>query len=232
MGRHFFPRPDVDLLVWGSRFVERVRDGHERLGLSPNDLAQLLRTWDAFKTSYTDHVDAHKRAAEAFERKQSTRQGFERSLRPLVRRIQMSPQVTDRHRADLGITVPKRRRSSLGEVVLGRPVVRVDASRGLVHVVRYADEVSPKNRRKPTGAKCAELWVGVAALGSPPMPPASAEGEPRAPYRLHSTNTRTPIEVRFSAAQENKVAHYLLRWVARSGGYGPWSEPAAATIAG
>ena len=44
------------------------------------------------------------------------------------------------------------------------------------------------------------------------------------------TDTRTPYLAPYTAADANKVAHYMLRWESTRGETGPWSETASATI--
>src|SRR6187397_363973 len=110
MGQHFFPRSDVDFLAWGTKFLESARAQYSSLGVSPREVAGMSDQWESFRAAYTQHVDAHNAAAEAFMQKQLARREFETILRPLVRRIQANETTTDRARTSLGIAVPKRKR--------------------------------------------------------------------------------------------------------------------------
>ncbi len=79
------------------------------------------------------------------EAKDHARAALQADIRPLVRRLQASPNVDDGARAAMGITVPDRVPTPAGPPGT-RPVVRVDISQRLRHTVHFADEATPKRR--------------------------------------------------------------------------------------
>ncbi|MCH7870693.1 MAG: hypothetical protein IID33_03235 [Planctomycetes bacterium] len=172
-----------------------------------------------------DHDRRHPRHAllhephAAREAKDNARDAFEANIRPLVRRLQASPNVDDGERAAMGITVPDRVPTPAGPPTT-RPLVRVDSGRRLRHTLHFADEATPTRRAKPSGVMGAEIWVKV---GEPP---------PSGPSELTflSLATRTPHVAEFPGEHGGKTAHYMLRWIATTGEKGPWSETASATI--
>jgi hypothetical protein len=230
MGQHFFPRSDVDFLAWGTKFLESARAQYASLGVSARDVARMSDQWESFRAAYTQHVDAHNAAAEAFVQKQFTRREFETLLRPLVRRIQANETTTDRARAGLGIAVPKRKRRNRSAVPQSFPLMRIDASVPLRHTVRFMDASTPEVRRKPPGVRAGQLWVAVVSAGTQaPLRPDDAAG--KGVYKVASSPTRSPVRISFTAHQATKTAWYVMRWIAMDGSLGAWSAPVSATIA-
>jgi hypothetical protein len=47
---------------------------------------------------------------------------------------------------------------------------------------------------------------------------------------LISMKTASPYIAEYDGSNGGKTAHYMLRWVAKNGDKGPWSETVSATI--
>ncbi len=142
--------------------------------------------------------------------------------RPLVRRLQASPAVSDAERASLGITVPDPGGTPVGPPTT-MPVVRVECGARMQHTINFADSATPTRKAKPAGVLGAEIWVNVLPIGSP------TPGDPDT-FRFVALDTQTPYTLDFDAADGGKNAHYLLRWVNSTGQKGPWSETATVTV--
>ena len=69
----------------------------------------------------------------------------------------------------------------------------------------------------------AEIWIKILPVGQPP---------PTNPADLSfvALDTKTPYTLDFDGADGGKNAHYLLRWVNRTGQKGLRSETATVTI--
>ncbi len=117
------------------------------------------------------------------------------------------------------VTVPDTTPTPVGTPTT-RPVVTVDSSQRLSHVIHFADEATPTRKAKPSGVMGAGIWVKVG--DPPPVDPDE--------LKFLGLDTRTPYTAKFQGAEANKVAHYMVRWVSTRGEKGPWSETASATI--
>lgn len=231
MGRHYIPRSDVDFLVWTGQFMGRAGRSGPRLGLSSKSAVQLTEAWNAFRAAYTAHLDTHKAAAAAFRTKTQSRRHFEALLRAAVRQIQSQPGLTDRDRKELGIAVPKRTRTRR-RPRQSRPVLRIDASKHRLHIVRFADESTPSSRGKPRGVQACEVWRAVTPGGqaAPSIP--LAPGARSSAYECVAVATRSPAPVTFTGAQAGRTAHYIARWQQAGGGVERWSDIVSASITG
>jgi hypothetical protein len=164
--------------------------------------------------------DAAVAAAKAAKQaKDDARRAYVNAIRPLVRRLQASPAVTDAERASLGITVPNTSGSIPAPTT--RPLVAVDCGQRLQHTLRFVDEATPTRRAKPAGVLGCEIWNKVGATG--PV----GEGD----LRFVAVDTASPYVLNFESEDGGKTAYYWTRWVSPTGERGPWSEQASATIA-
>lgn len=216
----YIPAGDRDFDAWENNFVAYATANAAALGLDPlvdiPPLTAAESTWDADFVALTTAQAAAQSARQA---KDAARDAFEAVIRPLVARLQASPDVSDAERARLGITVPDRIPTP-AEIPATRPVVSVDTRQRLQHTVSFADEATPTRKAKPKGVMGVELWVKI---GDPPPVDETQ-------LTFLATDTRTPYVATYPGADANKVAHYMLRWVNTRGEKGPWSETASATI--
>ena len=215
----YIPAGDTQFQAWQNNFVTYVNAHLVDLGLEAADVVELNATAATWTADFPAHIAAQNTARGAREAKDNSREAFQGSVRPLVRRLQASPDVTDAERAEMGITVPDREGTPEGPPKT-RPVVNVDTSQRLQHTIAFADEATPTRKAKPAGVIGAEVWV---KLGDPP---------PTGPKELSflSMDSRTPYVAHYSGEDAGQIAHYMLRWVTTTGEKGPWSETASATI--
>ncbi len=215
----YIPGGDAPFHAWQNNFIVYVNNHLADLGLVAGDVVDLNATAATWTTDYPAHTAAQTAAQGARQAKDGARSAFEDTIRPLVRRLQASPDVDDSERAAMGITGPDREGTPEGPPKT-RPVVSVDTSQRLQHTIDFADEATPTRKAKPDGVMGAEIWVKV---GDPP---------PTDPNELTflSVATRTPYVAPYSGADGGQTAHYMLRWVSTTGEKGPWSETASATI--
>ena len=220
MAGDYIPHPDGEFDAWQKNFVTYATANAVALGLDPLvDIPPVTAAQGTWGTDFVANTTAQAAAKSAREAKDKARGDFEKVIRPLVGRLQASSAVKDAERAALGITVPDRVPTP-AEIPATRPVVSVDTSQRLRHVIAFADESTPTRKAKPKGVMGAELWVKI---GDPaPVDPSE--------LTFLAVDTRTPYTSDYAGADANKVAHYMLRWVNTRGEKGPWSETASATI--
>jgi len=214
----YIPGSDADFDSWQDNFISYASAHAADLGIDPADLVPLTAAQATWATDYPAHTGAQAAAQSARQAKDATRGKLEEVIRPLVQRLQASPDVDDTERAALGITV----RDHTPTPVIApttRPVVEVDTSQRLRHTISFTDEATGR-KAKPPGVRGAQVWVKV---GDP---------EPTDPSELTylATDTRTPYTVDYDGADGGKNAHYMLRWESTRGEPGPWSKTISATI--
>ncbi|HDZ44663.1 MAG TPA: hypothetical protein ENH55_02050 [Aurantimonas coralicida] len=216
----YIPSPDGDFDAWQVNFVTYASANAAALGLDPLvDIPPLTAAQGVWATDHPANTAAQAAAQAARQAKDAARGAFEGVIRPLVARLQASPDVDDMERQALGITVRDTIPTPVGAPKT-RPVVSIDTSQRLQHTIGFADEATPTSKAKPAGVRGAQIWVKV---GDPaPLDPSE--------LTFLATDTRTPYLAAFEGADANNVAHYMLRWESTRGETGPWSETASATI--
>lgn len=218
----YIPSGDTAFDAWLENFVTTVTANAVALGLKEADLDGVTAARTAWLPAFAAHIAAQASAEGARQAKDQARAAVEGAVRPLVRVLQASAEVSDAERAQLGITVPDREPTPVGAPTT-RPVATVDARQRLRHTVGFADEGTPTRKAKPAGVAGAEIWVSITNAGEP------APGDPEQ-YTFLALDTRTPYVAEFDAAEAGRTAHYILRWVSSRGERGPWSATASATI--
>jgi hypothetical protein len=204
------------------------------LGLAAGDVTPI----NAAQGTWTTDDPAHTAAQAARQAKDGACGGLEGAIRPLVRRLQASPDVDDAGRAAMGITVPDQELSPKGGPPTSRPVVKVDTSQRLQHTIHFTDEATPTRKARPAGVMGAEAiraapvrkrsarLVRARVVSPQPLPHGrgSVQDPPPAdPDELTflAVDTRTPYTTDFDGADADKTAHYMLRWVSMTGEKGP-----------
>ena len=215
----YIPAADGAFDAWQEVFVAYVALNAVALGLDAADATALTAANGTWTAAYSAHQTVQATAQSMRQNKDDARGGLEELVRSAVRRIQASPTTTDTQREALGITVPDAIASAAAPPTT-RPVVIVDTSQRLRHVIAFADESTPTKKAKPKGVSGAEIWVKVG--DPPPVDPSE--------LAFLSLDTRTPYTAEYDGADGGKTAHYMVRWVSTRGDKGPWSETASATI--
>lgn len=215
----YIPGPDANFQAWQSNFVTYANANLAALGLTAADMAPITAAQTTWTTAYPAHIAAANAAKAAREAKTEARQGYVAVIRPLVRRLQASAQVSDAERAALGITV-RQEPAPIGAPTTA-PLVSVECGSRLQHTLRFVDSATPTRRGKPAGVLGVEIWSKVGTT-----PPASESD-----LRFVAVDTSAPYVLNFPSEEGGKTAYYWLRWVSPTGERGPWSEQTAATIA-
>lgn len=223
MPTRYMPRPDADFAVFADQYVAAVEKWWGEQGLDANALKPLKEALDAWDAAYPRHTAAQSAAEAARQSKDQARAALERQVRPIANFIQAYPATTNADRASIGITVrasPRDRTPAPGS----RPLVIVEVAGRLTHQLRLSDESTPTRRARPRGAERAELFVAFTPAGAP----APAETDA---YRYVQSVSDGSTVLSFESPRGGMQAHYLARWVNRTGASGPWSETSSATVA-
>lgn len=215
----YLPGPDADYQAWVTNFVTYANANLAALGLVAADMLPVTTNQLAFNNGFSAHIAAKNAAMAAKQTKDESRVALTGAIRPLVRRLQASPAVSDAERAALGITV-RTPSAPIGPPITA-PLVSIECGQRLQHTLRFVDASTPTRRAKPPGVMGVEIWNKVGT--TPPV----GEGE----LRFVAVDTSAPYVLDFDAVEGGKTAYYWLRWVNPTGERGPWSEQAAATIA-
>ena len=219
----YIPCTDSAFQMWANNFMDYANDHLADLGLTAVDLAGLSNMQADYNASMMAHITARQAAQSACQAKDGSRKEFKSALRHLVRQLQVADAVDDPEREALGITVADCVRTANTAEIITRPIGVVDTSQRLRHKIRFADESTPTRRAKPAGIMGCEIWVKVLPTGE--APPIGADE-----LSFVFMDTASPHTVQHDDVDGGKMAHYMLRWVKRGGGKGPWSETISATI--
>ena len=215
----YIPASDAEFNTWQANFVTYANANLAALGLVAADLTPIVTAQPVWTTGLTAHVAAQANAQSKRAAKDGSRTALETLIRALVRRLQASPAVNDAERQSLGINVRDTTPTTAG-APSSRPVVKVDSSQRMRHVIAFADAATPTRTAKPAGVMGAEIWVKIGP--TPPVDPSECT--------FLALDSRTPYTADYTGADGGKTAHYMLRWVSTNGDKGPWSETASATI--
>ena len=218
----YIPSRDSEFNDWLNNFVNYAGSNLLALGLMPADMLPITIAKSTWDTAFPSNITAQQAAQAAKQAKDAARSGVEGQVRALVKRLQASTSVDNAERASLGITVPDTIGTPIGTPTTS-PVGTVDHSKRLQHTIHFRDETTPASKAKPAGAIGAEIFVKTVASGQPvPTDPAD--------FTFVALDTSTPYTLDFDAADGGKNAHYILRWVTRTGEKGPWSAVTSATV--
>ncbi len=215
----YIPGPDANFNAWQTNFVAYANANLAALGLVAADMTPVTGAQTNWLLAFPAHIAAANAAKAAKQTKDESRAALVGAIRPLVRRLQASPQVTDAEKAALGITVRDAEPSPIGPPTTA-PIASVECGTRLQHTIRFVDSATPTKKAKPAGVLGVEIWNHIGT-----EPPTEAD------LRFVAVDTSAPFVLNFNSADGNKTAYYWLRWVSPTGERGPWSEPAQATIA-
>jgi hypothetical protein len=215
----YIPGPDASFQAWQNQFVSYANANLNALGLVAADMAPVTAAQANWATAFPAHVAAVNAAKAAKQSKDEARAAYIGVIRPLVRRLQASTVVSNAERESLGITVAQEP-TPIGPPTVA-PLVSIECGTRLQQTLRFVDSSNPTRRGKPAGVLGVEIWNKVGTT-----PPA---GE--ADLRFVAVDTSAPYVMQFDSTDGGKTNYVWMRYVSPTGERGPWSEPAAATIA-
>lgn len=211
---------DADFLAEAEQFHSAVSGSPSDFGLSAAQVTALQPAIADFDGEVEQHVAAQAAAKSRTQSKNEKRDVLEQLLRELLRLVKAQTALKE---SDL---------SSLGQIATGgsyealsnptRPTATVDTSQRLKHTIKFADEATPDQKRKPAGTVGCQIYEKVG--GNPPIDAKECS--------FVALDTATPYVKEFDGADAGKMIHYMLRWQLKDGSYSSWSETVSATVTG
>ena len=107
-GKDFLPNNDTELQAWLQNFVTILNANLAAFGLVAADTTPLTGAQTNFNTAVTTQISAEAAFRNAVATKKTRRTQLEALLRPLIRRVNSHPAMTDGLRGNLQITVTDR----------------------------------------------------------------------------------------------------------------------------
>ncbi len=114
MPRDYMPSNDEQFQVWLSNFCTELSSHLADFGMVAGDLGTLGADQSDFNTKLGDHQAKKIAAGQATVDKNNARIAVETDVRPIVRRINNHPAMTDGLRVALGLNVPGSGASTTG----------------------------------------------------------------------------------------------------------------------
>lgn len=217
----YIPQSDGDFDAWQMNFRNKLTASPATYGIDQATADQIKALSNAWDTKYDKSVSAQEAARAAVGEKDAARGAFIALIRPTVARIQVDPAVSDGSKQAAGLPIRSTSRSP-NPPPDTRPLVDVDASQRLRHIVKFRDEATPRSTAKPHGVRACQVWVKVG--GEPPKDASE--------LTYLADDSRSPYLAEFEGEDGGKTAYYWLRWINTRGETGPWSEMTEATIQG
>ena len=215
----YIPGPDGSFQAWQSNFVTYANANLAALGLIAADMVPVTTAQTAWNTAFPAHIAAANAAKASKQTKDEARAAYIGAVRPLVRRLQASPLVSDAEKASLGITVAQIP-APIGAPTTA-PICSIECGNRLQQTLRFVDSATPTRKAKPAGVMGVEIWNKVG------ITPPTGESD----LRFVAVDTNAPYLMHFDSADGGKTNYVWMRWVSPTGERGPWSEQAQATIA-
>lgn len=219
MANDYIPSDDAGLSAWANNFHTQVNANYEDLGFTALEMTELNTLKSAFATSLATHALEQNTAQYARAQKDAMRATLVSALRSYVKRVQASPATTDAYRVQMGITVPDTTPTAVAAPT-SQPVLFINTSNRLQHIVQFTDSMTPLSKAKPAGALGCEIYRKVGGVA----PSSVAECE------FLGLDSASPYIVNYEAAQGGQMVHYIGRWATRSGLVGPTSDVIGATV--
>ena len=160
----YLPKNDSELVTYLANFVTVLNANLAAVGLVAADVTPLTGAQTAFSAAVTDQAAKQAAAKAAVETKFARKDQLELVMRPLVRRINNHPGMTNGLRGQLGINAPTsaRTRRGVGPEIPGI-VLALEPGRVVVHF--GTDAGNELQNGKPDWAKGCNIYRRVGATG-------------------------------------------------------------------
>jgi hypothetical protein len=219
----FIPHNDATLDIYALNFKTIVAAGPVALGLTLADATQMTSVYAAWHAALAVATTPATRTAGSIAAKDTAKAVLITEIRSLTRRIQATPTVTAQQKTDLGIPVHDAVPSPV-PVPDTKPALDLRGIDRQSHLILIADETTPTKKAKPRGAIGAEVYAFIGPAGSP-APLDLKE------FQFMGFASKSEFTINYNAADANKQATIVARWMTRKGELGPISNPITGTIA-
>lgn len=225
--RDYLPTADSELVLWLNSFRVQVSTRAALLGLeAAEDIEPLNTTATAFGASVTASRTKIDEARAATASKRAARRAALQQVRPLVRRLQAHPLMTDELRSILGLTLrdaPATTTTRNDPVPDVAPLLDLDFGvRGQI-TIHFGPNPAERNRNGlPDGA------LGAVVQATPVDAQQSTNPDAITGWQWLDNTTRSPL-VHTPDATGPRTWAYRVAYLYRRGKRGPWSAPATAS---
>jgi hypothetical protein len=149
---------DPELAAWLYNFITKIDTYSVDLGLAAPDILPVTTGYNAFNTSLTTYNAEKIVLATASSDRKTKRVDVVDDLRPLVRRIQNHPAMTDAMRSDLGLPIRGSGQMTAGAMPPDIPKIYLEAEPGTVWVHFGTEPANERINGKPVGVKGCNIW--------------------------------------------------------------------------
>jgi hypothetical protein len=207
-----------DLLVQVRDILAYATANTAAMGLAAADVTPANADYTTASTALAN-FDAARVSAKALRLAKDERQLLMvQSLRRLQLKAASNPALTAEQRQRMGLEVANSQlKTAVAPVSYTVPLVTVDGTENLKHVLSFREASTPDSRKRPAGVMGVQVWMAVLPKDAP------APLDERA-MKIIATVKTSPYEVALSADQAGLNAWYLLRWLDRTGKPGGWSD--------
>ncbi len=219
----FIPSVDAQLLAFAQNFSTKISGTPLVFGLVAADATNLATQVSAFSSALTTATTPGTRTAVTVAAKETARTTLVADLRSLARRVQATLTVTVAQKTDLGLPIRDVVPSPVPAPAT-KPALDLRGIDRQSHLILIADETTPTRRARPAGAIGAEVYAFIGAPGA--TPPADLKH-----WEYMGLASKSEFTVSYEAADANKQAVIVARWVNRRGESGPVSNPITGSVA-
>ena len=215
----FIPESDSEFHTFQGNLILKVEDNVVTWGIPPEAVTRLKSFQAPWIVAYEKASNADFRTTPITRTKNEARYAFEKEIRAFNNEFLASNRkVTNGDREAMKLTIRSTVRVPVAAPTTV-PIGKIDRSLNYRHTIRITDSATG-SKAKPRGVFGCEVWIkiGTEVPNGPPD------------YEFYSTDTRSPLQVDFTAADKGKTAYYLLRWVNKRGEVGTWADPISAMI--
>lgn len=157
MRKDYMPSNDLQYTSWIAQFSAALEAHAAALGVDPGELAPLQESRSEYASAYGELVEAKRAFNAATSLKVTKRVRSEKIIRPLVRRVQNHPGMTDEIRSELGLR-PKHIVESRVPITELVPSLALEAGTGQVTVHWGPNPGNERKNGKPAGVKSANIY--------------------------------------------------------------------------
>ncbi len=154
----YLPKNDAEFVNWATNFTNMLPANMAAVGLVQADVDPIEAQMTAFSLAVTDQIGKQAMARAAVEDKKTQRDALEALVRPLVRRIQNHPGMTDELRGILGLTIPSGGMQFPTAAGSDVPSVFLETKPGQVIVHFGTDASNEQHNGKPSWARGCQIY--------------------------------------------------------------------------
>ena len=223
MSNNSTPNKELELIAKAKAAQAYANTNLAALGMVAADILPFTFGVTTADTAMNGYQSAKTNASSQRAGKDTSLVSLQKEWKRLKTKALTNPNLTDAQREGLGIPVTGKVKAMAVNTSHTMPLVQVDNSKRLAHIVSYCESTTPSTKARPKGVKGAEVWMAV--LGKDVAPPRDVSG-----MKFVGEQASSPVQMKFAVEDAGKVAWYLLRWVDTLSQPGQWSEPTGSMI--